>query len=153
MDPTRTDSPRVDQSTPDAAAGSATADVNRDADHQINTRARSTRLTRLTLVIILAGAAAVYLAALTPERFGSFHDDGIYVVTAKAMATGQGYRIISLPYEPAQTKYPPLYPFMLSLIWKANPDFPHNLTMMMWLSIASTLGFLAIAFRYLITQG
>ena len=101
---------------------------------------------------ILVGAALVYSTTLDSERFGTYHDDGIYVTTAKALATGQGYRIISLPSEPAQTKYPPLYSFLLSLIWRANPHFPQNLTFMFWVSIAATLGFLAMAYRYLTTQ-
>jgi len=80
------------------------------------------------LFIILLGSALLYIAAIRTETFGAYHDDGIYVTTAKALATGEGYRIISLPYEPAQTKYPPLYPFLLSLIWRIYPHFPENLT-------------------------
>src|SRR5689334_15476136 len=63
------------------------------------------------ILMILVGAGIVYYAALSTENFGRAHDDSIYLTTAKALATGQGYRIISLPYEPAQTKYPPFYPF------------------------------------------
>ncbi len=32
---------------------------------------------------------------------GVYHDDGIYVSTAKALAEGQGYRLINLPEAPA----------------------------------------------------
>jgi hypothetical protein len=46
---------------------------------------------------------------------------------AKAMAGGQGYRIISLPEQPYQTKYPPLFPALLSLVWMAIPRMPENL--------------------------
>jgi hypothetical protein len=101
------------------------------------------------LTIILAGASMLYLASLTPNSFGYYHDDGIYVATAKALATGQGYRIISLPYEPAQTKYPPFYPFVLSLIWGADPRFPENLFPMMLLSVITTLAFLTLTWLYL----
>src|SRR5439155_18787274 len=100
------------------------------------------------LSTVLAGSCLLYVAAFTPARFGFYHDDGIYVVTAKALATGQGYRIISLPYEPAQTKYPPLYPFLLSVIWRAYPGFPGNLWVLTSLSMAATVAFLALAFRY-----
>ena len=72
----------------------------------------------------------VYLRA--PATFGMFHDDGVYLVTAKALATGQGYRIASLPGQPAQTKYPELFPWLLSLVWRAFPVFPQNLP---WLRI------------------
>lgn len=102
---------------------------------------------------VMAGAFMLYLAVLAPGRFGEYHDDGIYVTTAKALATGQGYRIISLPYEPGQTKYPPLYSFLLSLIWRMYPQFPQNLIWMMLLSVAATLSFLALTYRYLVRHG
>ena len=105
------------------------------------------------LVSVLAGSCFLYLAALTPDRFGFYHDDGIYVVTGKALATGKGYHIISLPYEPAQTKYPPFYPFLLSLIWRLYPHLPENLFPMMLLSVAATLAFLALAWNYLVKSG
>ncbi len=104
------------------------------------------------LIIVLAIACFLYLLALSSTRFGTYHDDGIYVATAKSLATGQGYNIISLPYEPAQTKYPPLYPFLLSLIWKVYPEFPQNLTAMTLLSVISTLGFLSLGWRYLLKR-
>jgi hypothetical protein len=110
-------------------------------------------LTMFALGVVLAGAFLFYLAVLAPARFGEYHDDGIYVTTAKALATGQGYRIISLPYEPAQTKYPPLYSFLLSLIWRVYPRFPQNLIWMMLLSVVATVSFLALTYRYLVRHG
>lgn len=111
------------------------------------------RISIALLIIILAVASLLYLTALTPDRFGFYHDDGIYVITAKALATGQGYRIISLPDEPAQTKFPPFYPFLLSLIWRAFPHFPANLLPMMSLSLMATMVFLGLAFFYLVRRG
>ncbi len=107
----------------------------------------------LTLFMLLSGAGLLYYAALSPQDFGRAHDDSIYVTTAKALATGEGYRIISLPYEPAQTKYPPLHPFLLSLIWRVYPQFPQNLIPMMMLTIAATLSFLALSYKYLVRHG
>ncbi|HEX5227861.1 MAG TPA: glycosyltransferase family 39 protein, partial [Bryobacteraceae bacterium] len=66
-----------------------------------------------------------------------YHDDSIYWVSARSLATGDGYRIQSLPGEPFQTKYPPLYPALLAAIWKLNPQFPANLplaTLFAWLA-------------------
>lgn len=54
-------------------------------------------------------------------QLGGFHDDGLYFVGAKSLAEGHGYRIANLPGEPLQTKYPPLYPWLLSLNLKAAP--------------------------------
>ncbi|MFY9611127.1 MAG: hypothetical protein WAU45_21270 [Blastocatellia bacterium] len=112
----------------------------------------STRVHRLILAVILTAAAAVYFFTYNPTRFGSSHDDGIYVSTARALATGEGYRIISLPYAPAQTKYPPFYPFLLALIWGANPGFPGNVNAMVSLSAIASLIFLGMTWRYLVEE-
>jgi len=105
------------------------------------------------IVIFVAGIFLLYFASSQPDRFGFYRDDSMYVVMGKALATGQGYRIISLPNEPLQTKSPPLYPFLLSLIWKLTPEFPQNLTVMMLLSSAITILFLGFTFVYLVRHG
>jgi len=67
--------------------------------------------------------------------FGRLHDDGLMFVTAQSIAHGEGYRIPSLPENPYQTKYPPLFPAYLSLAWMLNPSFPGNLatvTVLVW---------------------
>jgi hypothetical protein len=65
----------------------------------------------------LVGAGFMLFLAYSPGRFGLSHD-GIYVSTERWRRGG--YRLISLPYAPPQTKYPPLYPFLLSVIWRVN---------------------------------
>lgn len=111
------------------------------------------KLVLLILAIFLMASSLLYISQIRPDRFGAYHDDGIYVTTARALATGEGYKIISLPYEPAQTKYPPFYPFLLSLIWRLYPQFPQNLPWMMLLSVGATISFLALTYRYLVKQG
>jgi hypothetical protein len=71
-----------------------------------------------------AGLAALYLAfvARSPVSLGFFGDDATYATTAKALAEGRGYRHLSIPGEPLQTKYPPLYPAALSLVIRSLPD-------------------------------
>jgi hypothetical protein len=90
---------------------------------------------------------ALFLAALAPSAYlawtlrdmphlGFYHDDSIYWISARSLAMGDGYRIQSLPGQPFQTKYPPLYPALLAGIWKLNPQFPANLplaTLFSWL--------------------
>lgn len=105
------------------------------------------------LAVILSLAGVLYLAMLTTDRFGAYYDDGQYVVAAKALATGRGYRIISLPSEQPQTLIPPLYPFLLSLVWRIDPHFPQNLTGMMLLSLTMMLTFLYLAYLYLFKNG
>jgi hypothetical protein len=84
---------------------------------------------------------------IVPEVCGIFHDDAIYVSTAKAIAKGDGYRLINLPNSPKQTKYPILYPLILSAIWKFGPQFPQNIFYMQIMT--SFLGSLAIGICYL----
>lgn len=60
-------------------------------------------------------------------QLGAYHDDAVYLVSAKALAGPSGYRILSLPEQPFQTKYPPVLPLLLSVIWRLDPHFPENL--------------------------
>jgi Dolichyl-phosphate-mannose-protein mannosyltransferase len=81
--------------------------------------------------LVLACILAVYIHNVerwhSAVYFGWPHDDGIYFSTAKALAQGQGYRLISFPDSPPQTEYPILYPYLLSWVWQFNPNFPDNL--------------------------
>lgn len=97
--------------------------------------ARRLRAATLFLALLVPSAYCAWLAADMPF-LGQFHDASLYWVSAKSLAQGSGYRILSLPGEPYQTKYPPLYPLALSLIWRVNPRFPENLplaTLTAWL--------------------
>src|SRR5579863_2340369 len=107
---------------------------------------------------------AILAAALVPSAYfawtlrdmphlGFYHDDSIYWVSARSLAMGDGYRIESLPGQPYQTKYPPLYPALLAGIWKVNPRFPANLplaTLFAWLLLPL---FLAALWRLLREYG
>ena len=80
---------------------------------------------------LLAGLGAAALAILylafafsSPFSLGFFGDDAVYAVTGKSLAEGRGYRILSIPGEPLQTKYPPLYPALLSLVFRAGAQIP-----------------------------
>ncbi len=84
---------------------------------------------------------------------GIYHDDAIYVATAKALANGQGYRLINLPGAPLQTKYPILYPAVLALIWKLWPSFPNNLPAMQALSLLAGGAVAGLAYLYLVRFG
>jgi hypothetical protein len=101
--------------------------------------------------------AILLLAALTPSgllawRFrdmphvGIFHDDGIYLVSAQSLARNGEYRIASLPGEPYQTKYPPLYPLLLSVAWRLQPSFPANLPLAMLLTWSALPIYLLLSF-------
>jgi hypothetical protein len=103
-------------------------------------------------VFMLALAPSAYLAwtLRAMPHLGYYHDDSIYWVSARSLAQGGGYKIASLPGEPYQTKYPPLYPALLAGIWKINPDFPSNLplaTSFAWLLLPVYLAMCWLAFR------
>jgi hypothetical protein len=81
--------------------------------------------------------------------FGYFHDDTLYFSSARAIATGQGYIIPSLPGTPPQTKYPILYSWLLSWVWKWFPNFPANVMPAIWLTAFFGCWFLVAAFQFL----
>ena len=84
---------------------------------------------------------------------GVYHDDGIYVITAKALAQGEGYRLINLPNSPLQTKYPILYPALLAIIWKIWPSFPKNLLAMQGVSLCAGAASVALSYLYMVRFG
>src|SRR4051794_35516089 len=87
----------------------------------------------VALALLIPSASLVWRFGDVPT-FGDLHDDSVYFASAKSLAGGGGYRIESLPGEPAQTKYPPLYPLLLSTAWRIDPNFPANLPIAAWLS-------------------
>jgi hypothetical protein len=98
----------------------------------------------------LAALGAVALAALyaalalrSPPSLGFFGDDAVYASTARALAEGRGYRHLSIPGEPLQTKYPPLHPALLALVLRAGAQLPEDQA---WLRLPGALaGALAVA--------
>ncbi len=105
------------------------------------------RVLRFVPWMLLAVLVGLYIAAALNPVTGVFHDDGLYVVTAKSMATGGGYQIPSLPAATAQSKYPVLYPALLAAIWRVFPEFPANVVPMKALTVLCMVGWLAAVFR------
>lgn len=106
----------------------------------------------LKLGIVLLCAAVLYWSALSPDILGFYHDDGVYAVTAKALAEGEGYRIISLPGSPVQMTYPIFYPAVLSVVWRIFPHFPENIVALKTPSVIFTLLFLFVTYFYLVRR-
>jgi len=99
-------------------------------------------------IAMLCALIPVYVTCLAAPGFGLYHDDGVYVVTAKALAEGKGYAIDSLPDATPQTKYPPLFPLLLSFIWRVNPHFPGNIVALRALPFVSLLAWLWLIFVF-----
>lgn len=89
----------------------------------------------------------IYWIAIRAPATGIYHDDGIYLVTAKAIAEGKGYRIISLPDERPQTKYPILFPGLLAVAWKVFPRFPDNTVLLKTIPFLSTILWLWFSYK------
>jgi hypothetical protein len=100
-----------------------------------------------TCLVLLALLYAMYL---TPGGTYGW-DDGYYLILGKSLATGQGYRAISMAGQPFECALPPLYPWLLAGIWSLFPDYPANLWALKSLNIGCAL--LAVVALYgLVTQ-
>lgn len=119
--------------------------------NQTSPAARAVFWLAFTLVMTLAAVLLVRSIAAYQTYFGMYHDDGIYLVTAKSLAEGQGLRILSLPGGPLQTKYPPGYPVLLAAIWLTNPHFPNNLLLFSTAQSILSIGASVAAVFYLLS--
>jgi hypothetical protein len=79
------------------------------------------------LTFSLALVAAIH--AIEPLPVGVFYDDAQYLVLAKSLATGHGYRFLNLPDTPLGTHFPPGYPTFLAVLWRISPAFPENVAL------------------------
>ncbi|OYV71584.1 MAG: hypothetical protein B7Z72_06610, partial [Gemmatimonadetes bacterium 21-71-4] len=77
-------------------------------------------------LIVAIAVCALAIWAGRPYAVGVYHDDGVYVILAKALATGRGYRYLHLPGAPVAGHYPPAYPALLAMLWRVVPHFPAN---------------------------
>lgn len=80
----------------------------------------------LAAVVVLALA----MASITPDPIGVFWDDGVYLLSARALAAGEGYRYAYLPGAPPAIHYPPAYPLLLAALLKVTPAFPANVAIL-----------------------
>lgn len=99
------------------------------------------------VVLALLGLLAVFYGLGLTRVAGLVHDDVIYLVTAKALALGEGYRIISMPGEPWQIAYPPVYPALLAVVWKLWPEFPANVYAFKALNLPILLACLVLTYQ------
>jgi len=81
------------------------------------------------IAVLAVGALALItgIAIVDSLPVGVFHDDAMYVILARSIASGQGYRYLNLPGAPAATQHPPGYPALLALVSWFAPAFPKNL--------------------------
>ncbi len=108
---------------------------------------------RALVCIALACIAILYafrVGGLHPANlFGLTQDDTIYFSSAQALADGHGYVLPSVPGTPQATKYPILFPWILSAVWRLNPSFPQNVNCAVAVVVIFGWGFLVASFLLL----
>ncbi|MBI5601021.1 MAG: glycosyltransferase family 39 protein [Gemmatimonadetes bacterium] len=112
-------------SAPAARADAPQAGAPRDAGPGASWPAAA-----LAAVLVLACA----LASVTPHPVGVFWDDGVYLLSAQALAAGDGYRYMYLPGTPPAIHYPPAFPLLLAALLKVTPAFPANVAILKMLN-------------------
>jgi len=100
-----------------------------------------TRTAAAWMALVAALVAAVYLLRLDGAA-GLIVDDAWYIVLGKALAQGDGYRLISSAATQIVPVAPPGFPALLSVVFRANPSFPDNLV---WLKLISILAIAGMA--------
>lgn len=98
----------------------------------------------LAAILVLYVLVVVWLRPAA--NFGTIQDDAIYFASAKAIAAGQGYILPSFPGGLSHTRYPALYPWLLSWIWRADPHFPGNVIPAIGLTLVFACWFLVVCF-------
>ncbi|MDX2044426.1 MAG: glycosyltransferase family 39 protein [Acidobacteriota bacterium] len=99
-------------------------------------------MSRNFLLASVAAAVTVFLAVylLRLDRIlGLFVDDAWYALLAKSLATGQGYQLINSPSSGILPVYPPVYPFLVSLVYRLWPNFPDNVMLLKSVSMVAML--------------
>lgn len=84
---------------------------------------------RVAPAVLGAAALVAGVLAMTPWMVGGLYDDGMYLVLAKSLATGEGYRYLNVPGAPRATHFPPGYPAFLAVLWRLWPSFPANVAL------------------------
>lgn len=97
----------------------------------------------LVFMMLLLVAAVVYVLSLDNVQVGVSDDDAHYIVTAEALANGQGYALINYPEPNKDIYWPPGYPlFLAPLVHR----FPDQYWMLQVMSSLLTIVWLTLAF-------
>ena len=98
------------------------------------------------VVALVLGAGISVIDALP---VGVMWDDGMYVVLAKSLATGHGYRWINLPAAPPATHFPPGYPAFLALLWWLAPSISGKVVLFKLANACFLAGIALLLLRFL----
>ncbi len=101
---------------------------------------------------LAAAVVLIGLLALSPGPVGVYFDDGVYVLLAKALATGHGLHYLNLPGNPPATHFPPGYPLFLAALWRLDPSFPANVALFKFANVALLGVGAALAYRFAVAR-
>ena len=100
----------------------------------------------LVLLGILVGFTGVIIWIGPATNFGALQDDAMYFASSKSIARGRGYVLPSFPGHLPKLKYPELYPWLLSWVWRWDPKFPSNVVPAIGLTLIFACWFLIACF-------
>ena len=103
---------------------------------------------RLVAIAVAVTVLAVYALRLN-HAAGLMVDDAWYLVLAKSLADGTGYRLVSSATTPIQPMYPPGFPALLSLVFRMRPHYPENLLLLKSVSVAAMIALGGLTYVYL----
>ncbi|MBY0494042.1 MAG: hypothetical protein K2Y23_07485 [Cyanobacteria bacterium] len=98
-----------------------------------------TRRVAITAAIVFTIVAAIYLLRLDSYA-GLMIDDAWYMVLAKSLAEGEGFRLISASATPIVPVVPPAFPALLSIVFLISPAYPGNLMLLKGVSLIAMAG-------------
>jgi hypothetical protein len=104
---------------------------------------------RLAVGAVAAAVVAVYVLRLDSAA-GLFVDDAWYIVLAKSLWQGDGFRLISSAVTPILPAFPPGFPLMLAPAFAVAGDFPANVVVLKTLSMLAMCGVVLATYIYLV---
>ena len=107
------------------------------------------RLQKRILAGGVAALAIIYTIVWLAPAIGAYHDDAVYLVSARALVAGHGYVIDSLPTPLPQTKYPPLLSALLALFLLVSD----NAQWLKLVPMACAVGWFLLSIRLLRRMG
>jgi Glycosyltransferase family 87 len=99
----------------------------------------SRRSTAIAATVLTLAAAAIYTLRVD-DVAGLIVDDAWYMVLGKALADGEGFRLISSSASAIVPSVPPGFPALLAVVFKLNPAYPANLWLLKAVSILAMAG-------------
>jgi 4-amino-4-deoxy-L-arabinose transferase-like glycosyltransferase len=111
-------------------------DTTGKADTSLLMKAVRTVSPERFLIALISLSAFLGFLRFDGIQVGMFYDDARYIILSESIATGQGYRLISFPYAPAEEAFPPGWPLLLAPFTYL---FPGNYTVMKVLSFLFVL--------------